>query len=100
MSMYTRMSRRSSGSWRLASMALSKRLPRIQHRSISDDFSFTGMQASATTWIFLDRAREILELRMASAMGLPVLMTVSTVVRSWSSRSRYRLMASQSSAAA
>lgn len=58
------------------------------------------MWASATTWMCLDWAREILELRMASVMGLPVLMTWSTLVRSWSSRSRYWRMASQSPAAA
>ena len=36
----------------------------------------------------LARAREILQLRMVSVMALSVLMTVSTVVRSSSSRSR------------
>ena len=79
-------------------MALSKRLPMIQHRSISEDFSRTGIWASAVTAIPLALAREILELRIASAIGLPVLITVSTVVRSLSRRSRYRRMASQSSA--
>ena len=78
----------SSGSFMLASMALSKRLPRMQQRSISEDFSLTGMWASAATSMPFAFAREILEFKMASVMGLPVLMTVSTVCRSVSSRSR------------
>ena len=85
---YTRIRRSSSGSCILASIALSKRLPRMQQRSISEERSRTGMCASATTRIPFAFASEILELRMASVMGLPVLMTVSTVCRSVSSRSR------------
>ena len=88
MSIYTRMSRSSSGRVRLASMALSKRLPRMTHRSSSEMFSFTGTLASARTGMPLDRAREILLLRMASAMGLPVFTAVSTVARSVSKVSR------------
>ena len=60
----------------------------MQHRSISESFSFTGMLASAMTRMPLAFAREILELRMASVMGLPVLITVSTVRSSASSSSR------------
>ena len=81
-------------------MALSKRLPMMQHKSISEMGSFTGIWASATTGMCLALAREILELRMASVMGLPVLMTVSTVVKSSSSKSRYWQIASQFPAAA
>ena len=88
MSMYTRISRFSSGKAILASMALSKRLPMMQHKSSSDIFSFTGMWASTWVGMFRERAREILLLRMASAMGLPVFTTVSTVFKSVSSSSR------------
>ena len=100
MSMYTRISRSSSGSSRLASMALSNRLPRITHRSRSEMVSFTGMKAVARTGMRLDFARDILLFKMASAMGLPVFMTVSTVFRSVSRWSRYCLMDSMSPEAA
>ena len=60
----------------------------MQHRSSSLSRSFTGMWASARTWMPRDLAREILLLRMASVMGLPVFTTVSTVFRSVSSSSR------------
>ena len=72
----------------------------MTHRSSSDIFSFTGMWASQWTVIPLDWAREILLLRMASAMGLPVLTTVSTVFKSVSSISRYSRMAFMSPFAA
>ena len=47
-----------------------------------------------------DLARDILLLRMASAMGFPVLTTVSTVFRSVSSSSKYALIPSMSPLAA
>ena len=86
--MYTRIIRFSSGKAMLASMALSNRLPMMQHKSSSDIFSFTGMWASTCVGMFRERAREILLLRMASAIGLPVFTTVSTVLRSVSNSSR------------
>ena len=43
MSIYTRITRLSGGRAMLASMALSNRLPMIQHRSIWEVLSFTGM---------------------------------------------------------
>ena len=60
----------------------------MTHKSSSEMSSATGTLASERTWMCLERAREILLLRMASAMGLPVLTTVSTVDRSSSSWSR------------
>ena len=72
----------------------------MQHKSSSGSRSLTGMCASATTCTCLERASEILELRMASVIGLPVLITISKVVKSSSSSSRYRLSASKSPFAA
>ena len=81
-------------------MALSKRLPRMQQRSISGILSLTGMCASAITGIPRFFASEILELRMASVIGLPVLMTMSSAERLVSSSSRYRWMPGRSPFAA
>ena len=88
MSIYTRIRRLSGGSSRLASMALSKRLPMMAHRSSSGISRVKGIWASARTGMSLDLAREILLFKMASVMGFPVLTTVSTVDRSASRASR------------
>ena len=59
------------------------------HRSSSDTVRDTGILASALIRISFCSARESLLFNMASAMRFPVFTTVSTLVRSWSSMSRY-----------
>ena len=65
----------------------------IEQSSSSDIPSTQDMFASALTGIFLYRASVIFEFKIASVMGFPVLVTVSTVFKSSSSISKYCIIA-------
>ena len=77
------------GCLRQDSIALSSRFPMITQRSISDICSSDGTTALALTVMFFDLISDSFEFRIASIITLPVLMTVSTVVRSSFSFRRY-----------
>ncbi len=82
MSIYTRIMRSASGNPSLASIALSNRLPRTQHKSSSEMRSLIGIWASTRTSMPCACASGILLLRIASAIALPDLIGVSNVLSS------------------